>query len=117
MKKLIFGVALASGFAWAESFISVYEYGEMLYKNPRGIGCDKCHGKKGEGMELGSYKRNEKIVKITAPLISLASFSELKTSLSHNRKRSVMPRYFLTDGEIEALAYYLKKSAENNSTR
>ena len=28
----------------------------MLYKNPRGVGCDKCHGEKGEGSLIVKYK-------------------------------------------------------------
>ena len=112
MKKSFFAIVLASSFGYAESFISSYEYGEMLYKNPRGIGCDKCHGKKGEGMELGSYKKNDKRIKITAPQISTHSFMGLKNALMQNRKKSVMPKYFLTDGEIEVLSQYLKKANE-----
>jgi len=39
-----------------ESFISNLEYGEMLYKNPRGIGCIKCHGKNGKGKIIRSKR-------------------------------------------------------------
>lgn len=114
MKKSLFAVILASSFVNADSFINSYEYGEMLYKNPRGIGCDKCHGKYGEGMDLGSYQKNNKIIKIIAPKISKSSFVDIKNSLKQNRKRSVMPEYFLTDSEVEALLYYLKKANEEN---
>jgi len=112
LKKSLFVALLASSFVNAESFINSYEYGEMLYKNPRGIGCDKCHGKYGEGMELGSYQKNNKIIKITASKISKSTHTDIKNSLKYSKKRSVMPEYFLTDNEIEALIYYLKKVNE-----
>ncbi len=86
----------------------------MLYKNPRGIGCDKCHGKYGEGMELGSYQKNNKTTKIIAPKISKSSLADIKNSVKQSRKRSVMPEYFLTDSELEALIYYLKKANEES---
>jgi len=114
LKKSLFAVVLASSFVSAESFINSYEYGEMLYKNPRGIGCDKCHGKYGEGMELGSYQKNNKLIKIIAPKISKSTYAVIKNSLKYNKKRSVMPEYFLTDSETEALIYYLKKVNEGS---
>lgn len=114
MKKAFFAAILTCGFVHGESFINNFEYGEMLYKNPRGIGCDRCHGKYGEGMELGSYTKNNKIIKIVAPKISKSSFKDIKNSLKQSRKRSVMPEYFLTDSEVEALIYYLTKINEEN---
>jgi argininosuccinate synthase len=39
-----------------ESFISNLEYGQMLYKNPRGIGCIKCHGDNGKGKLIATYR-------------------------------------------------------------
>ena len=32
--------------AFSKDFITDIEYGKMLYKNPRGVGCNKCHAKK-----------------------------------------------------------------------
>ena len=113
MKKSLFALALTLSFGHAESFINSFEYGEMLYKNPRGIGCDKCHGKYGEGINLGSYQKNNKVIKITAPKISKAQFADIKNSLKFSKKRSVMPEYFLTDSEVEALIYYLRKVNES----
>lgn len=114
MEKTLFALLFVSSFAAAESFINSFEYGEMLYKNPRGVGCDKCHGKYGEGMNIGSYQKNNKTIKIVAPKISKSSFNDIKNSLKFNKKRSVMPEYFLTDSEIEALIYYLKKINEGS---
>lgn len=31
------------------SFITKYEYGKMLFNNPRGIGCNNCHGDDARG--------------------------------------------------------------------
>jgi len=44
------------------------EYASSLYKNPRGIGCQKCHGLKGEGKLIAKYidtkrvKKGDKII-------------------------------------------------------
>ena len=35
-----------------ESFISDYEYGQMLYMNPRGVSCVQCHGDSGGRVTL-----------------------------------------------------------------
>lgn len=39
----------------ASSFITPMEYSSSLYKNPRGIGCNNCHGEKGEGKLVATY--------------------------------------------------------------
>ena len=49
---------------YAEDFISEFEYGQMLYRDPRGVGCVPCHGETGEGKMIVSY-RNSKGEKIT----------------------------------------------------
>ena len=54
----------------AQDFISKPEYAQMLYQNPRGIGCDKCHGKKGEGMIIAKYKHKGKRKILEAPRIN-----------------------------------------------
>jgi len=112
MKKSLFALAIAFSFGHADSFINNYEYGEMLYKNPRGIGCDKCHGKYGEGSLVGTYTKHDKTIKIAAPNISKSTPADIKSSLKFSKKRSVMPEYFLTDSEVEALAHYLRKINE-----
>jgi len=42
-----------------ESFITDYEYGEMLFANPRGVSCVQCHGASGEGKVIVSYKKTQ----------------------------------------------------------
>lgn len=50
-------------------FISDFEYGLALYKNPRGVACAKCHGIKGEQQEITFYyEKGEK--KSSTPLKS-----------------------------------------------
>lgn len=99
---------------FAESFITQYEYGEMLYNNPRGISCAKCHGTKGEGKVVTSfnYDKNGSKGVITAPRINNLSLERLKERLSVT-KFSVMPKYdYLTDKEIKTIHNYLKGKKE-----
>ncbi len=48
MKKisLLFLVSLS---LFGEDFISDFEYGQMLYRDSRGVSCVPCHGEVGEG--------------------------------------------------------------------
>ena len=39
------------------SFITKYEYGKMLFNNPRGIGCSKCHGDDARGRRIVDFKQ------------------------------------------------------------
>ena len=96
---------------WAEdSFITQYEYGEMLYKNPRGIGCDRCHGKHGEGALIARYKEEGETVELRGPDIRHVDETSLRKSLE--KRHRVMPTYFLTDAEIAALHYFLTHKPE-----
>ncbi|WP_457596463.1 c-type cytochrome [Hydrogenimonas sp.] len=93
-----------------DSFITQYEYGQMLYENPRGIGCVHCHGKHGEGAVIARYKEQgeEKVLK--GPDIRHADEATLKAVLK--KRHRVMPTYFLTPQEIAALHYYLSHEEE-----
>ena len=90
-------------------FITKDEYAKMLYQNPRGIGCDKCHGPHGEGMVLSSYldKKGER-VEILAPAINDMPIKQFYKSFG--AKSKLMPVYFLTDKEKAYLYYYLTKT-------
>ena len=66
-----------------ESFITNDEYAKMLYKNPRGIGCAKCHGQKGEGKVLSEYTKNGRRYTISAPPICNLSMKRFKKALKH----------------------------------
>ena len=93
-------------------FITKLEYGKMLYNNPRGISCAKCHGKYAQGKVIAKYykiKNNQKILEeIKAPNIQNIPFEKFKAKLFH-KKLSVMPRYnYLTDEEISAIYLYIQ---------
>ena len=89
-----------------QSFMENIEYAKMLYKNPRGIGCDKCHGDKGEGMTISIYMKDGVEKELKAPRINNLSQSRFVKALS-KKKSSLMPVYFLTKGEMAFLYYYL----------
>jgi len=115
-KKQLFimiGLLLTSS-VFAE-FITKDEYAKMLYQNPRGIGCDKCHGAHGEGLILSSYKDREgRTVDIAAPAINNLSIKRFYNSF--DEKSKLMPVYFLTDKEKAYLYYYLTKTNEKERT-
>jgi len=103
----------------SESFLSSVEYGRMLYKNPRGISCSQCHGKEGKGgQKIAKYydkKRNPKLLRGVD--ITSYSLKDLKASLKNqyreNNKRKrhkIMPMYYLTDEEVQAIFDYLQYS-------
>jgi len=111
-------------FLIAEEFITNEEYGKMLYENPRGIGCIKCHNKNGKGKVIANYyiidKDNKKIKKqIIAPKINSLTLEKfylrvkegkvLKNGKYRKINYGVMPKYnYLTRSEIEAIYFYLK---------
>lgn len=92
-------------------FITKTEYAKMLYLNPRGIGCDKCHGAKGEGSLISKYKYFDKKANKTvddelrAPKINDIDFESFKAALT--KPKGVMPSYFLTDEETTILYEYI----------
>ena len=112
MKRCFLFLLFVSFLNANDSFISDKEYAKMLYKNPRGIGCDKCHGERGEGKIIASYfvKRKDLKIKIKkeikAPTIN--DISKIDFFKSFKIKHKVMPTYFLTIQEIESLYYYIK---------
>ena len=93
-------------------FITKLEYGKMLYNDPRGISCAKCHGKYGQGKVIAKYyeiKNNKEILNILkAPNIQDIPFDKFKKQLFH-KNLSVMPKYnYLTNQEINAIYLYIK---------
>jgi mono/diheme cytochrome c family protein len=106
-----------------EDFISDYEYGEMLYANPRGVSCSQCHGKSGEGTTIVEYRDIHGKQALKGSDIRKESLSSMIHSV--NAYHKVMPRYYLTDEEVKAIYEYLKvknsdyleKFEENNSTK
>ena len=90
------------------SFITPTEYAAQLYKNPRGIGCNLCHGERGEGKLIASYVHKKKQKQFRGPAIDSLSFREFQQAL--NERKNAMPRYFLTDTEVQALYLHLHKN-------
>ena len=92
------------------SFITDYEYGAMLYENPRGIGCVKCHGKGDKTVIISKYKDKKNNIKtLSAPPINDVPFEKFVDVLTTKRGSSnIMPSYFLTNDEIQSIYYYIK---------
>lgn len=93
------------------SFITPMEYASQLYKNPRGIGCHKCHGESGEGKLVAKYIDKTLPQSFSGPRINHISYEKFYMAL--NRRLKLMPRYFLTDEEIEMLYFYLQQKAHD----
>ena len=106
MKSLLFLLIPLYLFGVA-SFITPAEYAAQLYKNPRGIGCQKCHGENGEGKLIANYKHKGVQKSFRGPEINTLNYQEFYKAL--NRRKNGMPRYFLTDKEVEALYLHLHK--------
>ena len=94
-------------------FITKLEYGKMLYNNPRGISCAKCHGKYAQGKIIAKYYKNKKLKIIKAPNIQDVNFEDFKKKLFH-KKLSIMPKYdYLTNQEINAIYIYIQSLKRN----
>ena len=110
MRYIIFLILPLFLFA-KSSFITPMEYSSQLYKNPRGIGCQHCHGKKGEGKLVARYVYKKEQRSFQGPQINNLDFEKFYKAL--NTRKKGMPRYFLTKKEIQALYFYLQsKSTE-----
>ncbi|MAD42878.1 MAG: hypothetical protein CL623_10880 [Arcobacter sp.] len=111
------------------SFITKFEYGELLYNNPRGIGCNTCHGSDAKGKEIVSfthtYDKKKYNCVLRVPNIKSSSYDVFfkKVNSKKNPKKkfakeevcerliykaNVMPTYFLVEEEIDAIYYYIK---------
>jgi len=103
-----------------ESFLSLLEYGEMLYKNPRGISCTKCHGLTGKGgKKIAKYYDKHKNIKLLKSTnITNYSLKDLTASLKNQYRKNgrrqrhkIMPMYYMTEQEILAIFTYLNKKS------
>ena len=109
--KYILLVFLSLSLSAESTFISPLEYASQLYKNPRGIGCENCHGNNGEGKLVAKYKHNDEDREFRGPVINTMNFKEFYIAL--NKRKTGMPRYFLTKKEIEALFLFLQQEKKN----
>lgn len=110
-------------------FITKPEYGKMLYENPRGIGCNTCHGDKAEGKKIVQFKHifkeDKYLCTLYTPSIKDVSYEVFKDKVNQrkNKKKifkddeiceklidnsNIMPTYHLTEEEIESIYYYIK---------
>jgi mono/diheme cytochrome c family protein len=95
-----------------EDFISHFEYGEMLYANPRGVSCAECHGVSGEGQIIVEYRDEKGKQVLKGSDIRQNTMSDMVRAL--NSYHQVMPRYYLTQEEIQAIYDYLQKKNKMN---
>jgi hypothetical protein len=106
IKQLFFFTLPFTLFA-TSSFITPREYAAQLYKNPRGIGCNQCHGENGEGKLIAKYKHQGIEKSFRGPKINTIAYNDFFKAL--NKRKRGMPRYFLTTKEVEALYLHLHK--------
>jgi len=90
-----------------EDFISHYEYGEMLYSQPRGVSCVRCHGESGEGKIIVAFQDSHGKKVLRGPDIRKESLRSMIHSV--NRYHKIMPRYYLTNEEMKAIYDYLQE--------
>ena len=95
------------------SFITEAEYSSQLYHSPRGIGCHKCHGEKGEGKLIASYKDKGEEKAFHPPAINEIGYADFAKAMRERQKG--MPRYFLTTQEIETLYFYLHRDEKTDA--
>jgi len=109
MKRLLVLLPLLLGAN--EDFISHYEYGEMLYNNPRGVSCSQCHGTDGSGTTIVEFRDIHGKQAINGSDIRKESLQAMIKSVSSYHE--IMPRYYLTNEEVKAIYDYLQKKNEN----
>jgi hypothetical protein len=117
------------------SFITKYEYGKMLFNNPRGIGCNNCHGDDARGKKIVDFKhtinehttnnKKEFNCSLVAPDIKYVEYDVFSKKVNSKKNENlkfekeqvcdkliyqanVMPTYFLVEDEIEAIYYYIQ---------
>ena len=100
----------------------------MLYKNPRGISCNKCHGDNAKGKVISTFKHTRRDKNYTCVIkssdITNIGFELFKSTLDpalEKPKRKFdktqicakltygnsMPTYFLTNEELTSIYFYL----------
>ncbi len=115
MRFVMYIFVILSAMGIAEDFITEFEYGQMLYHDPHGASCAACHGETGEGKLISEYTNKEgKLVALRGPDIRHATLPQLRSSISEGR--GIMPRYFLTEKEIETIHAYLQKVNKSKKT-
>ena len=67
------------------SFITESEYASQLYHSPRGIGCFKCHGEKGEGKLIATYKDKGEKMSFSPPAINKLDFKSFNAAMKKGK--------------------------------
>ena len=79
----------------------------MLYKDPRGVSCASCHGTVGEKTFIASYKNEDGSSRdFYSPDIRKLDLKKFKKALDKGGR--IMPKYYLTNKEVEAIYKYVK---------
>jgi hypothetical protein len=89
----------------ADDFIAKKDYAKLLYSNPRGIGCNKCHGEDGKGLVIARLKKKDEIKNFSAPRIDNVTKQTFFKAL--NSPKDIMPKYSLTSEEMGILFEYI----------
>ena len=127
---LLLYTLLLSESTFESAFITQFEYGKMLFNNPRGISCIKCHAKDAKGMVIEEFihiKNKEKYhCVLQSKDITSISYKAFKNKLNPKFKEitkdkfnkdeicekllygNTMPTYLLTDEEVRSIYFYLK---------
>ena len=84
MRYIVFLLLHFSLFA-DTSFITQMEYSSSIYKNPRGIGCQHCHGDNGEGKVVATYIHKKEKRVFAPPAINNMHFKEFYKALNHSK--------------------------------
>ena len=117
------------------SFITQYEYGKMLYKNPRGISCVKCHAKDAKGKLISKFthktrKKSYDCIVASNDITNISKEDFIRKLDSSAKKRKIkfqknqvcekliygntMPKYFLTKNEMNSIYYYITHIKSND---
>ena len=100
MKKELFSIFIFASILCSQEkadFIDDLEYGKRLYEDPRGISCQKCHGAKGEGGIIATYRSKGHLKELIAPPIN--NLTAENFAKNTNKSKGVMPKYYLTEKE------------------
>ncbi len=108
--KTILFLLISLGVFADETFITQDEYAAQLYKNPRGIGCDNCHGSNGEGKLVARYEHKGNKKEFRGSDLSTLVYADFSKGLSS--RVGGMPRYFLTQSEIKALFHFVNSKKD-----
>ncbi len=116
------------------SFITQYEYGKMLFNNPRGISCKKCHGDKAQGKFISKFEHKVKSKKYNCVVetydIKNVNLNDFRDKLDQQKKDkkinfkqddvckkliygNIMPKYFLTNDEVDSIYFYIRNVNNN----